>query len=520
VAYSWSSDVIARRFPALVEELKSGDVTLFAGAGLSSNAGLPLWRELMLPLANELGLDPEADPTTIAQYYSDAHVQGRYLLNSHIVRQLRTVRPKFSFIHMLIKELPLRAIVTTNFDNLIERALARDPERPHRVIISDEDLSYHSDRDLPVIKANGCIARPESLVLTVQDFESYAERRPVLTGYLKNLMATSTLLFLGTSLREPAFGAFNTEVLHHLSLHRRAFYSVVSNTNKYEAGDFRERGIELIDLEAQQDEIGDALTDFLESLVRLARPRPRSIHEVRVREPGYLNLINSRLGSGLSLQVDPDHIDHIHRYSLVERTDLLDYASGDFVSVRRLTGTNESDLLSAHLIYSESSEHKLRFADVKITAFDAITREPLIVEPLDDRDLATYTHGYRILFARPLSPGEHFDIVYSINLHGELLNLSPVNEIMSVSLVRITRHIELLRFNVCLNFRPQMARLECLDDQGALVASEGDLPSIGSFEPTEWYEELLNIDWSADPTVIRWQCAAPRNSLYIIHYRA
>jgi SIR2-like domain len=474
----------------------------------------------MLPLANELGLDPETDPTTIAQYYSDAHVQGRYLLNSHIVRQLRAVPARFSFVHMLVKDMPLRAIVTTNFDNLIERALARDPERPHRVIISDEDLSYHSDRDLPVIKANGCIARPESLVLTVQDFEAYAERRPVLTGYLKNLMATSTLLFVGTSLREPAFGAFNTEVLHHLSLHRRAFYSVVSNTNKYEAGDFRERGIELIDLEAQPDEIGDALTDFLESLVRLVRPRPRSIHEVHGREPGYLNLINSRLGSGLSLQVDPDHIDRIHRYSLVERTDLLDYESGDFVSVRRLTGTNESDLLSAHLIYSESSEHKLRFADVKITAFDAKTRDPLIVEPLDDRDLATYTHGYRILFVRPLSPGEHFDIVYSINLRGELLNLSPVNEIMSVSLARITGHIELLRFNVCLNFRPQMARLECLDDQGALVASEGEPPSIGPFEPTEWYEELLDIDWSADPTVIRWQCAAPRNALYIIHYRA
>lgn len=520
MAYSWTSDIVARRFPGLVDELRSGDVTLFAGAGLSSNAGLPLWDDLMLPLAAELGLDPDTNPINIAQYYSDAHVQGRYLLNSHIVRQLRAARPKFSFIHMLIKELPLRAIITTNFDNLIERALARDPERPHRVIISDEDLSYHSGRDLPVIKANGCIGRPESLVLTLQDFESYANNRPILTGYLKNLMATSTLLFLGTSLRDPAFGAFNNEVLQQLRLHRRAFYSVVSNTNKYEAQDFRERGIELIDLEAQWDEIGDSLTEFLESLVRLVRPRPRSIHEVRGREPEYLNLINSRLGSGLSLQVDPDHIDRIHRYSLVERTDLLDYSSGDFVSVRRLVGTNESELLSAHVVYSESSERKLSFGDVKITAFDTVTRDPLIVEPLDDRDLATYTHGYRILFTQPLSPGEHFDIVYSITLHGELLNLSPVNEIMSVSLARITRHIERLRFNVCLNFRPQMARLECLDDQGALVGSEGAPPAVGPFEAAEWYEEMLNIDWSAEPTVIRWECLEPSNALYIIHYRA
>jgi hypothetical protein len=502
VAYSWTSDIIARRFPALVEELKSGDVTLVAGAGLSSNAGLPLWGELMLPLANELGLDPDTDPINIAQYYCDAHAQGRYLLNKHIVRELRGARPRFSFIHTLIKELP------------------RDPERPHRVIISDEDLSYHSDRDLPLIKANGCMTRPESLVLTVQDFEAYAERRPVLTGYLKNLMATSTLLFVGTSLRDPAFGGFNAEVLRQLSQHRRAFYSIVSSTNKYETQDFRVRGIELIDLEAQGDEVGDSLTEFLESLVRLVRRRPMSVQEPAERDPSYLNLMNSRLGSGLSLQVDPDRVDRIHHYSLVERTDLLDYASGDFVSARRLTGVNESDLLSAHVVYSESSERKLTFSDVKVTAFDALTREPLIIEPLDDRDLAMFTHGYKILFGQPLSPGERFDIVYSLTLRGELLDLSPVNEIMSVSLARITRDVEKLRFNVCLNFRPKMVLLECFDDQGSRVPRKGVSPRVGPYEPSEWYEDLFDIAWSAEPTAIRWECLKPEGALYIINYHA
>jgi len=222
----------------------------------------------------------------------------------------------------------------------------------------------------------------------------------------------------------------------------------------------------------------------------------------------------------MSLQVDPDRIDRIHRYSLVERTDLLDYTSGDFVSARRLSGTNESDLLSAHVVYSESSEQKLTFADVKVTAFDALTREPLTIEPLDDRDLAMFTHGYRILFSQPLSPGERFDIVYSITLRGELLNLSPVNEIMSVSLARITRDVEKLRFNVCLNFRPQMVRLECFDDQGSRVPRKGDPPRVSPFEPTEWYEELFNISWSAEPTAILWECLKPEGALYIINYHA
>lgn len=515
----WTADDIERRFPALADELKSGDVTLFVGAGLSSNAGLPLWDELMLPLANELGLDPTTDPITVAQYYTDAHAQGRYLLNSHIVRQLRRVPPRFSFVHALIKELPVRAIVTTNFDDLIERALAREPERRHKVIISDEDLSYHSDRDLAVVKANGCIARPDSLVLTRLDFESYAERRPVLTNYLRSLMATSTFLHLGTSLRDPGFAAFNAQVLRQLAQHRRAFYSVVPNTNKYQVQDLRQRGIELVDLDAQPDELGDSLTSFLESLVRLVRTRHRGTQVPSQRESGRETLLISRLGPGLSLQVDPDHVDRIHRYLLIERTDLLDYTSGDFVSLRRLSGINESDLLSTHLVYSESSERKLSFTGTNVVAFDAVTKEPLVVEPLSDKDVLMFTHGYKIFFGRPLSPGESFDIVYRITLPGELLDLSPVDEVMSISLARITHRIEQLRFNVCLNFRPRVVAIECLDSEGSRVATKGAPPTVGAFDPVEWYERQLNIDWKVEPTIIRWGCTEPESTLYIVNYR-
>lgn len=515
----WTPEIVERRLPALVDELRSGDVTLFVGAGLSRNAGLPLWDELMLPLAIELGLDHDTDPITIAQYYSDAHAQGRYLLNSHIVRQLRRVAPKFSFLHALVKELPLRAIVTTNFDDLIERALSRDPERPFRVIITDEDLSYHSERDLPVVKANGCVGRPGSLVLTRQDFESYADRRPILTSYLKSLMATSTLLFLGTSMRDPAFATLGAEVLRHLSQHRRAFYLVVPTTNKYEMQDYRKRGIELIDLEATQAEIGDSLTILLESLVRLARARGLT-GEPSPRRSRNENLLMSRLSPGLSLQVDPIHIDRIHRYSLVERTDLLDYQTGDFVSLRRLSGTNQSDLLSTHLVYSETSERKLSFAEMEVLAFDTATQEPLEVESLEDQNTLLFTHGYKVFFRRPLSPGESFDIVYRITLPGELRDLSQVDEVMSVSLARISRGIDSLRFNVCLDFSPQAVAIECVDWEGSRLSREGVPPKIETYEPVEWYERQLNLDWEVAPTVIRWSQPNPQGVLYIVNYRA
>jgi hypothetical protein len=48
-------------------------------------------------------------------------------------------------------------------------------------------------------------------------------------------------------------------------------------------------------------------------------------------------------------------------------------------------------------VYSESSERESNAVILTSPNDSTVTRDPLVVEPLDDRDLATYAHGYRIL---------------------------------------------------------------------------------------------------------------------------
>ena len=510
-------------------------MTLFVGAGLSKNAGLPLWDELMAPLAAELGLEPSTDPIMVAQYYVDAHAQGRYLINSHVVRTLRQVSTPFSLVHALIKELPLRAILTTNFDDLIERSLSQDPERRHKVIVTDDDLAYISADELPVVKVNGSITQPNSLVLTRHDFESYADNRPAITDYIRTLLATSTVLFVGTSMRDPAFGSFNAEVLRKLGVHRRTFYLLVPQMSPLELRDFQTRGIEAINLEATIEEFGGELIKFMKALVVLARAKiPESldkyqvaqvaqIDEQRVRgvqlEPKYQTLLVSRLGTGLSLQVNPEHIDTTHHYTFIERTDLLDYTSGDFVSLRRLVGMNESERLSSHIAYAESSERKLTFRQADVRAFDAQTRQPLVVEPFSGHDEMMFTQAFKMYLPQAISPGEIFDIVYRITLPGELEVLSPNNEIMSISLSRIIRQVDRLSFRVCLNFHPRTVIVECLDNNGGRVAPKGSPPTVSDYVPKQWYEEELDIAWTSRPSMVEWGCVAPDSTLYIINYR-
>ena len=230
-------------------------------------------------------------------------------------------------------------------------------------------------------------------------------------------------------------------------------------------------------------------------------------------------ILSARLGTGLSLQVNKDHVDRVHHYDLLWRQDLLDYNTGDFYSVRRLQGTNVSTQLSIGLLYSESSEQKISFEQTGIEALDVESQEPLEVEPIDRGGELAFTHPFFIRFPTPIVPGGHFDVVYAIRLPGELDVLNQDSEIMSVSLARITQGVDTLTFNVALNFEPSWIEARCLSDSGEQIACDGTPPFVDQFTPGEWFEEHFDIDWTSAPYIIRWSIQSPSSDLYIIHYK-
>ena len=528
----WTEARVEKELAALVEEFRAGNVCPFIGAGFSKNAGYPLWAELMAPLAEELGTPTDANPVEIAQYYVNAHSQGRNLLTKHVLRKIRGVDPEFYLGYQLLKELPVRTMFTTNFDQAIEAALGTEPRRPHHIVIEDTDLPYGGQGDdVTVVKLNGCISRPTSLVMTTEDFENYIEERPAMANLLKTSFSNSTFLFIGSSLRDPTFAVFNSEVLRRLGEHRKAFYTVIANPDAHEVSEYNRRGIEVIKLDTTREHVGNEVAKLLEAINKAVKKttqdnavsqESRKAMGVTINDSedanDYVNLLASRLGTGLSLQTG--HADHNHHYTAIERTDLLDYTSGDFVSIRRLKGVNVTDRLSSSLIYSEASESKCTFESTGVVAYDCETREPLVVEPLAQRDEPLFAHAFRVFFDQPISPGEDFDVVYRIRLPGELRVLSPTNEIMSISLVRAVHGVDHLRFNIALNFKPRTYTIECLDANGSRISCKGSRPSLEKYEPTEWYEKELDIEWDTEPYIIRWECEEPDSSLYIINYRA
>ena len=186
-----------------LKAIKEENAAIFAGAGLSVSSGLVNWKGLLKDVAHELQLnvDKEYDLIALAQYYKNER-GGRGSINSKLIDEF-TKDVETTENHKILASLPIKTYWTTNYDNLIEKALDSHGKTVDVKICSQNLATNRPRRDAVVYKMHGDISLAHEAVITKDDYESYNEKRQVFTTALQADLITKTFLFIGFSFDDP-----------------------------------------------------------------------------------------------------------------------------------------------------------------------------------------------------------------------------------------------------------------------------------------------------------------------------
>lgn len=181
-------------------QMKQGDISVFAGAGLSVASGYVDWKKLLEPISKQLRLNANIDLTEIAQYYKNKY--ERQGLNSLVFNEFDKVPKNNENVNWLAK-MPISEFWTTNYDDVIEQSVKKEGKNV-QVIVKQEDFKYHkAGREVTIYKMHGDKDSPDDVVLTKEDYQNYDSTRGVFTKLLSVELIRGTFLFIGFSFNDP-----------------------------------------------------------------------------------------------------------------------------------------------------------------------------------------------------------------------------------------------------------------------------------------------------------------------------
>ena len=185
---------------------ENNKLVVFVGAGVSQNSGLPSWLDVVAAMADDLGIKKKEDGRycfsnddylKIPQYYYIERGENDYCSK---VIELFDKDWSPNSIHQLIFFLNPTHIITTNYDDLLEKALKQSKiTRKYCKVSCDDDLAIAPNANY-IIKMHGELKNSHnSFVLKESDYDSYSSNFTLIETFVKGLIATHTLLFIGFS---------------------------------------------------------------------------------------------------------------------------------------------------------------------------------------------------------------------------------------------------------------------------------------------------------------------------------
>ncbi|MEQ8242369.1 SIR2 family protein [Fulvivirga sp.] len=233
----------------IINANNGNSLAIFVGAGISKSSEtdslkLPDWSDLIEDLKLELDIKDEFDYLKIAQLYFLEFGEFVYY------KKLKEYFPDYikpSELHKLIFRINPHVIITTNWDNILERTIEENAFI-YDTISSDIDLTKSSLQN-KVIKMHGDFTN-NNIVFKEDDYINYQLNFPLLENYLKSILSTHTVLFIGYS-----YNDFNLkQILKWIQKHsevRPPMYITTFKNNNTSKKYFENHGVTSLNIEKE-----------------------------------------------------------------------------------------------------------------------------------------------------------------------------------------------------------------------------------------------------------------------------
>lgn len=208
----------------VIRGIEAGNATLFLGAGASAVACDQHGKNL--PTGS--GLSAE-----IKQLFGYTRAPSSLSMLSELVgtadfpRLVRFVVDRFSNAqlsnaHKMIPWFNWKAIVTTNYDSLIESAYTDGItlQNPRR-IVEEQDLSLIGDNDVPIIKLHGCVNQTNTIVLSMSNLYERKRKAELLFNLVEQLHILGPVIYIGYSLADQHIVEWIFELTRRLGPYRQ-----------------------------------------------------------------------------------------------------------------------------------------------------------------------------------------------------------------------------------------------------------------------------------------------------------
>jgi hypothetical protein len=201
--------------------LESGECVLFIGSGIghyvlrADKQPGPDGHTLAKELANHFNVNVAGD-YDLAKVSEIIEIRnGRTELEVFLKQRLADLEPDETLRWLF--SLRWKAIFTTNYDRVIERAYELNPnppQQPKSITITPDLVPLDARLDIPIYHLHGMLfdrSEPK-IIITESDYAKFHESRRMLFELLKKEFSTSTVLYVGYSNKGPNWNMVRKEI--------------------------------------------------------------------------------------------------------------------------------------------------------------------------------------------------------------------------------------------------------------------------------------------------------------------